>query len=378
MDTVASMRITLSERRNVEPIQVAMTRRATRRGNCSLGMEPKNLNVRYVLEGSVRRAGDQVRVNAQLIDGETGSHIWSKRFDRTLENVFSLQDEITGSLAAVLKFELLEAESRQKRQGAPRDLQAWDYAVRGIVASNLSPTTNREAHFEAKKLLEKAVELDPSLAIAWTGLANFYYKASTIGVPGISRLEARNQLFENAERAVALDPKSADAHTALGMAYRLNRKPAPALAACEKALSLNPNNDEANTCAGLAKLALGRTGEAFPLLRKSLRLNPSRNPFRLHHFLGLAHLVAGKYELAEKEARKALAINPRLSSAYITLASTLAWLGRMDEARTAAAHFMKVDKNRGTIERMRQRMSYMSPNFEHVLEGMRRAGMPEK
>ena len=186
------------------------------------------------------------------------------------------------------------------------------------------------------------------------------------------------ELLSKAEKAAVLDPKSADAHTVLGMAYRINRKPAPALAACERALTLNPNNAEANTCAGLAKLALGRTAETFPLLQKSLRLNPSRNPYRIYYFLGLAHLAAKEHKKAEGVLRKALAQNPKMSSPYFALASTLAWLGRTDEARTVAAHFMKVDKNRGTLEKLRKRVGYISPNFDHVLEGLRRAGMPEK
>ena len=242
----------------------------------------------------------------------------------------------------------------------------------------MSSRTDQKSHLEARRLLEKAIEMDPQQSLAWTGLARFYYTAGAIGVPGISRLDARKKLIETAERAIALDPKSADAHTVLGMAYRLNRQPAPGLAACQKALEINPNNDEANTCAGMAHLGLGRPAEAIKLLKKSLKLNPFLNAHRRYYFIGLAYLTAGRHKEAVAVLHKAVAGNPKFSSSYYALASALAWSGELEEARATASKFVKMDNNRGTIDRLRRRVGYVSPNFEHVLEGLRRAGMPEK
>ena len=191
-------------------------------------------------------------------------------------------------------------------------------------------------------------------------------------------MEARKKIIDVAERAVSLDPKNADAHMALGMAYRLNRQPAPGLAACEKAVTINPNNDEAHTCIGMANLALGRSEEANKSLTKSLKLNPLRNAYRRFYFMGLAYLTAGEHDEAITILRKAIAGNPKFSSSYYALASALAWSGNLDEARTTAAKFAMMDKNRGTLERLRQRVGYISPNFDIVVEGLRKAGMPEK
>ena len=141
-----------------------------------------DLGVRYVLEGSVRRSGNQVRINAQLIDGQTGSHIWSDRFDRVLTDVFSLQNDVTGRIAAVLKAELREADNL--RRGPPASLEAWDYALQGNVL--LFNPSGPKAFLDAKGLLEKALELDPSIASAWSGLAFVHFVASLQPIPSVS------------------------------------------------------------------------------------------------------------------------------------------------------------------------------------------------
>jgi len=339
----------------------------------------KDLNVRYVLEGSVRRAGDQVRVNAQLIDGETGSHIWSDRFDRKVEDVFSLQNEVTGRLASVLKGELLEVESQRARQGRPANLAAWDYALEGWVNVYVIPQQTDQTLHRAKSLFEKALELDPDLGMAWIGLARFHYHASTVGIKGIPRTEARSRLLETAAKAVSISPNDPDAQAVQGLAYRINRFPAKGLSACQAALKFNPNHEEANVCAGLAKVALGRNAEAFPYFDKAARLNPNQRPFRLMFFQAVAHLTDGQHDEAANMARKSIASNPKFPSSHFVLTSALAWSGDMKAARAELADFLKRDDGRNsTIAGLSATFSYMSPNFDHVLEGLRRAGMPEK
>ena len=230
----------------------------------------------------------------------------------------------------------------------------------------------------AKALLEKALELDPNLGFAWTGLAQFHYKASTVGIRGIPRTKARKRLLETAAQAVLRNPSDADAQAVQGLAYRVNRLPGKALSACQTALQFNPNHEEANVCAGLAQMGLGRTAEAFPYFDKAARLNPYQRPFRLMHFQALAHLLVGRYDEAVNMARKAIASNPKFKSSHFSLSSALAWSGDMEGARAALAEFLKLDERRGTIERLRAANSHMSPNFDRVLEGLRRAGMPEK
>ena len=148
----------------------------------------EELGVRYVLEGSVQRSGDQVRINAQLIDGPTNSHIWSDRYDRELTDAFSVQNDVTGRIAAVLKAELREADLR--RQGPPASLEAWDYALRGNVL--LFNPKSLEDFRNAKALLDKSLELDPSIASAWSGLAFIHFVASLRPIPGISAPDSKD------------------------------------------------------------------------------------------------------------------------------------------------------------------------------------------
>jgi len=339
----------------------------------------KDLKVRYVLEGSVRRAGDQVRVNAQLIDGETGAHLWSDRFDREIKELFSLQDEVTGRIASVLKGELLQAESHRLRRGPPSNLDAWETALQGYVKAFDNPR-NVEGYREAKVLLDRAIEMDRNLTIGWIGLAHLHYIASTRGYPGVARNVSRKLLLASAQRAVSLDPKNADAQTELGLAYRINREPEKARAACETALEINPNYDEAHACAGMAYVALGKLEKASLLLEKALQLNPRHNAFLRRYFIGMVHIFDGQPAKAVAVLKKGLAEFPTHAGLNYSLVSALALSGRDAEANKALAAYnnMKSARNLNKIEQIRDRLAYLSPNIGKLAEGLRRAGMPEK
>ena len=334
-----------------------------------------DLGVRYILEGSVRRSGDQVRINAQLIDGQTGSHIWSARYDRVLTDVFSVQSDVTGRIAAVLKAELREADSQ--RQGPPASLEAWDYALRGNVL--LFNPTGPKAFLEAKSLLEKALELDPNIASAWSGLAFVHFVASLSSIPGVSVPHSTELSLEAAQKAVSIDPKNAEGHWMVGVGYTRNRQPERGMVSCDTALDLNPNNDCAHFCAGVTNMALGKAAEALPFFQRSLQLNPRFRPFTKYTYLGLANLHLGQDREAASFLNKAVTSSPNDPTANFALASALAMLGRVDEGRVILAKYMKLaNGQRNTIETLRASLSWMGPGFERVLEGLRRAGMPER
>ena len=340
----------------------------------------KDLNVRYVLEGSVRRAGDQVRVNAQLIDGANGAHLWSERFDRTFENVFSVQNEIVGRLARTLKQELLRAESHQKAKGPPGNPQAWDYALQAYVTLHDFSGDSKERWIGGKQLAEKAIELDPRSVRGWIALSEVHYRDFLRGYGGNSKSWSREQMLAAANKAAQIDIKNADAYTQLGLAYRLNRQFDKAEPACRRALDLNPNHDDALICLALAKIAIGKTMEAFPLLEKSRRLNPRYRSFRRDQFTGYAKLLAQQHEEAVRWIQKAIASRPhsRSKSRHIWLASALAWLDRKDEARKALSTYWNGSRASRTIAQFKKSRGHLSPHMEHVYEGLRRAGMPEK
>ncbi|GGX89033.1 hypothetical protein GCM10007160_15460 [Litchfieldella qijiaojingensis] len=334
-----------------------------------------DLGVRYVLEGSVRRSGDQVRINAQLINGQTRSHVWSNRYDRALTDVFSVQDNVTGQIAAVLKAELREAESR--RQVPTASLAAWDYALRGNVLL-FNPKSAKDFQ-DAKALLDMAVELDPGIASAWSGLAFIHYAASLHPIPGISAPNSKDLSLEAAQRAVSLDPKDAEGHWMIGVGYARNGQPARGLASCNTAMALNPNNDCAYLCGGLTNMALGNPAEALPHFRQSLRLNPRFRPSPKFTYMGLAYLHNGQDTEAITALNRAIADSPDDPTANFALASALALTGRVEEARAALETSMTLAySDRTTIETLRARHSWMGPGFERVLEGLRLAGMPEQ
>ena len=333
------------------------------------------LGVRYVLEGSVRRSGDQVRINAQLIDGQTGSHVWSERYDRVLTDVFSVQSDVTGRIASVLKAELRVADSQ--RQGPLSSLEAWDYALRGNVLL-FNPKSLKDFQ-DSKALLDKAVQLDPNIASAWSGLAFVHFVASLSSIPGISVPNSKNLSLETAQKAVSLDPRNAEGHWMIGVGYARNGQPEQGMASCETALALNPNNDCAHFCAGVTNMALGKAAEALPFFQQSLRLNPRFRPFTKYKYMGLAYLHSGQDTEAITVLYRAIAGSPRDPLANFALTSALALNGRVEDARAALKNSMTLaHSDRTTIETLRVSHSWMGPGFERVLEGLRRAGMPER
>jgi len=337
----------------------------------------RDLNVRYVLEGSVRRAGDQVRINAQLIDGETGAHIWSERFDREFKDVFSLQNEITGRVASALRLELLEAESNRLKQGPPASMEAWDYALRGW-AELWTKTVSKESTLEAKRLLEKAIALDPKLALAWTGMARVHFVAAIYPFGIGERIESFKNAVEAAETATALDPRSAAAHVELGMALRTQRRYDEAGNACAKAVELNPNFEEGFACLAMIKQAIGEPKASLPLFERSLRLAP-RLPTdaRRFFFIAWGHLLAEQHEEALAYTNKSGTVDPRFPGPYWVRAAVYGWQGKKEEAKAELAKLAKLDKPLSTLEGMRRQYAHVK-GMEHAFEGLRRAGMPEK
>jgi len=334
----------------------------------------RELGVRYVLEGSLRFSGDSVRINVQLIDGQTDSHIWSDRYDRTLADVFDLQDNVTGQIASVLRAELRVADNARQDPEVTED--AWDYALRGnVILYNHESIADYQ---EAYALLTEAVSLDPTISSAWAGLSFVHYVASVTQIPNVSRADSAALSLETAQRAVEADPMNAEPYWLVGAGYARNGQPERGMAACETAIDLNPNMDCGYVCAGLVHMASNEPELAVPLFNYALELNPLFRPFTKEKYLGLAYIQAGRDDLAIEALNRALAKAPEDSFANLALVAALALNGQMAEARETLRRFIQdTGKEPPTISTLRRALGWMGPQTERMLSALSDVGVAE-
>jgi TolB-like protein/Tfp pilus assembly protein PilF len=339
----------------------------------------RELGVRYVLEGSVRRAESQVRVNAQLIDAETGAHIWAERFDRGAEDLFSFQTEVTGQIARTLHLQLKEAESQRSMRARSESLEAVDYA-RKAWAELWNKPPARETNDQAFAYLEKALALDPQVPEIWTNLAYAHTRAAVLRW-STSRSGALQLAQASGERAVALDPRSADAHYVLGFAIRAQGDIDRALEENETAVTLNPNHAPGHAGIGICWIMRGRPREALPYFDRALRLSP-RDPLRAgwHTWVGVAHMMLGDDRKALEQSKRSAAANPKSAGAFTLQAAALALLGREEEARAALAIRQQISLPT-TISAIKEGSPSDYPEYSRLMEryyeGLRQAGLPE-
>jgi adenylate cyclase len=336
----------------------------------------EELGVRYVIEGSVRKAANRIRVTSQLINAETGHHVWAERFDRELQDIFELQDEITGKIAAVIAPELVKAESERSVMKRPENLDAWDYCQRGKFLMN---EISKPGVIAARELFEQAVALDPNFVDAWCGIAHTYFRELSAGFSEEPD-EARIKLLEAARRAVELDDANAAAHYHLCYAYMYKRRLAEALAEGERAVELNPVDPISHNRLGQILILAGRPEEGLHYLETAVRLN-ARHP-RIYIYranLARAYLDAHQYEEAADQARQAVHRGGVFLDGHLILASALGHLGRADEAM---AVLDDIETSRGlrigdvVLSPFWQLYKDTGPN-EHLFDGLRKAGLLE-
>src|SRR3989441_1048380 len=276
----------------------------------------KELGVRYVLEGSVRKADSQVRITAQLVDATTGQHLWAERYDRELKDIFALQDELREKIVFALKVKLTPDEQERFRYFPTASLDAYDALLRG---EEYFSRFTREANAQARQLFERALELDPQYAaayamLAWTYLAEFIFQWNRDP-------QMLERAFETAQRAVALDDSLPVAHMTLGDVSLWRKQPEQAIAEAERAITLDPNFAEGYEHLGMILNATGRPAEALERVKKALRLSP-HPPFYYLSELGESHLRMGHYEEAIAAQKQALIRNPNFLPAHALLAES--------------------------------------------------------
>jgi TolB-like protein/class 3 adenylate cyclase/Flp pilus assembly protein TadD len=339
----------------------------------------RELNVRYVLEGSVQRGGSRMRVNVQLIDAESGRHLWAERFDKPLADLFDMQDEIVARLANALNAQLAAAEARRAEQAPSPD--SMDLYFQGLARLNRGWIPGNVA--EARSFFERALSADADNVDALIGSAEvdaiegwyFFVKDSVVALG-----EAEAKLTN----ALSLVPDHARAHAMLGGLYIATKRAAEGIAECEHALALDPNLAEAHTLIGNGKNALGRAEETEAHVLEALRLSPRDTlSHRWMHYAGHAQLHVGRYDQAVVWFRRSIEAKRNYAQAHLELAAALAHLGRADEAHAAAKVGLALNPA-FTIARVRAAFSAASDNptfltqlHEQIFEGMRKAGLPE-
>ena len=292
----------------------------------------RELGVQYVLEGSVRKADNQVRINAQLIDATTGGHLWSERYDRPLTDLFALQDEIRQKIVIALKVKLTPEEHARFQRAPTNNLEAYEYHLRGLEARWRGfYETKKELNEQARQMYEKAIELDPRYAAAYAGLGWTYF-LDWFFQWNPNRAQSLERAFALAQRAVALDDSLPGSHQLLGRVYVWQKQYEQAIVEAKRALTLDPNDADAYWNLGNILTFAGRPEDSIGVIEQGIRLNPRYPPNDLLQ-LGNAYRAAGRYEEAIVPLKKVLTLNPNFGTAHMTLAACYAELGQLEEAR---------------------------------------------
>jgi adenylate cyclase len=334
----------------------------------------RELGVRYILMGSVRRAGERVRVTAQLIDGNSRSNVWARTYDRDLSDIFSVQDEITQTIVGGIEPELSRAERERARIKQRDSVDAWSIYQRGMF--HLYRYTKDDLA-QARNLFEEAITLDPELGPAYSAIAETYYYEVVYGfVP--PRDDIRERALESAQKAVALDREDAGAHCTLGRMRYLGRDYAAAISELELALDLNPSLALAHYGLGAAFVFSGRPQAAFPHLESAIRLSP-HDPNMGSYLVRIAEAkyLTGDDDAAVRFALKALAQPSFQWSRYAILIAALGQLGRLEEARRYVNEVTRTRPN-FSVEFVRTMHPFVRDmEIDRYYEGLRKAGVPE-
>jgi adenylate cyclase len=331
----------------------------------------RKLGVRHVLEGSVRRAGMRVRINVQLIDAESGGHVWADRYDRDLEDIFLVQDEVTRKIVQTLEVALTGSETARRQDRGKVNVEAYDHLIRG---KSCILHFSAAGMIEARAMLERAVEIDPGLAQAYAFLAIVHsteYVNAWNGATA-SDLEHALTLARKACEADTFEPAS---HDALAVVLMWMRRPDEAEPAARRALELDPNSAQCHGTLGSVLHFAGQQEQAIESLEQALRLDPQFHVWM--HSLGRAQFSVGRYAEAEATFKRRLIHMPSSDITRAYLASLYGHTDRHDEARRLWEELMAINP-RYTIEHARQVLPYRDPApFEHFVQGLRKAGLTQ-
>lgn len=329
----------------------------------------RELGVRYVLEGSVRRFASRIRINAQMIDGTTGGHLWAERYDRDIEDVFAVQDEVTRTIVNALQVTLTAGEEAQRENRGKVDPEAYDLLVRARqTVLQLRP----EAAIEARRMLERVIEIDPGLALPYARLSIISF-AEYVNEWNGATADNLTQALELAQKAIETDKTEPQGHISLSIVLSWMRRLEEAEQAAERAVALAPNFADAYTGLGNIRDYQGRHEEAAALYTRAYRLDPQFDMSL--HFLGRALLALGRFDEAETAFRRRLTMTPRSDMSRFYLACLYGLTGRYEEARRSWQETLEVNPG-FSVERLKRILPYRDPDLvDRLVGGLRDAGI---
>jgi adenylate cyclase len=332
----------------------------------------QELGVQSILEGSIRRAGNRVRISAQLVDAASGGHLWADRYDRDLTDIFAVQDDVTHRIVDALRVTLSPADKKRLAETGTSNLAAYDCVLRGREFM-LSKEKNRETFELATTYFKKALEHDPnySQAYSYLGFAHMFdYQNRWTEDPDGSLPIAK----EYARQAIEKDPKEPLAHCVTAWCASLEKDPDRAATEIDIALSLNPNLALAHSLRGTVRTYAGQPLEAIPEIEQAMRLDPALNSQFLH-FLGMAYLLSEKYEAAAALLRQRILLVPRTDFSRALLASALGHLGEFEEARRVWGELKEINPKYVFAEHVGRQPFKREEDVQRITDGLRKASL---
>jgi adenylate cyclase len=329
----------------------------------------KELGVRYVLEGSVQRDQNHVRVNAQLIDGETGAHLWADRFEEDVANLFKLQDQVVARLANALRYELVKAEA--EKDARSQNPNAIDLAMRGKAL--LWPPFTKDKTDAAHAIFERALKFDPNSSEALAGDAYTYALEYAFGSRN-SEIDYDAKILGQADRSITFDRDNMQAYVAKSLYLLVSSRPNDALRAADAGLAVDPNSAPLHASRSIAETYLGQFEQAKSDVQQAMRLSP-RDPAlsQWHNFMADADLGLGNFDAAIDECNKAIDGGYRVFYSYLNLAAGHAFKGDMDEAKAAVAEARRINPKL-SVKWLTEHKPVLQPAFDVL----RKAGLPEE
>jgi adenylate cyclase len=331
----------------------------------------RDLGVRFVLEGGVRKAGNRVRITAQLIDADSGGHLWAERFDRDLTDIFSTQDEVVEKIVGALAITLTPGEEQRLRRRGTENVEAYETWLR---ARELLGGGTRESVVQARAMYRRSIAIDPTFANPHAGLA-LAEIMDYINDWAVDPAAALGEAERCARRALELSPQEPVTHLALGNVLLWRRNHEGALSEFRRALALDRSYAQGYSATGMVLMYAGRPAEALEPIAMAMRLDPHYATIVLH-FLAQAHFALGSYETAARYLVDRIARNPSTDASRMLLASCYGHLGRIDDARKTWAEVLEVNPQFSLMQRGRVLPYKNASDFQRIADGLAKAGLP--